>query len=869
MFRRWRTRRSHRIDAFRQEMDSHIDHLTDEHRDRGLTPEDARHAALREFGNVTVHAERHYESLWATAIETLWQDVRYGWRGLWRNAPTTVLAIVALTIGIGVNTALFSVVDTVLLRPLPVAQPQTLMQLRLGDRQWLPFPLVERLARSNIPAFAFAQTRVNLQSPGEPRFVDAEYVSASYFSTLGIRPEVGRLISQANDRAGQPPLTEAVISHRLWTQQYGRDLNVAGQSISIDGHTFTIVGVTPAEFFGLEVGRRSDVFISFASEPVLVGASDSLLGEWNAGWLSIFARVPSADATPRVQGQVQALLGASGDVSAGWATEHRVDTVTLTPAASGISAVRERYEQAVWTLGLIGLLVLAAALVTVANLLVARGEARREEMALRTALGASRSRLVRQLLTENTLLAAIAGSGALLCTTVAANLLVAQVSTPDRPIEVATYLTGTVVICALGLTTLSVFAFGMIPALRGSRVSAEAVKGGERTASGAAIRLTHGLASGQFAVSLALVFAAALLVASFSRLVGSDRGFDTSGLWLLKVDLRRAAVTPDDRRGLPGQVVERVRSVPSVVQAAGTVHLPTAGWMWMTSLEGSVPVDTAPSRQVFLSSVSDSYFQTFGISVTAGREFHASEPPGTAIVNESFATRFFANVSPIGRTVSLDKREAMIVGIVRDTRYRSLRDQPPPMLYIPLSQQRQPRAVLHVIVRPQSGSGEFVSDVRASLRTLDDQLGLDMRPLETQIRSSVVQEEALARLAAAGGVIAVVLAAIGIYGVLAFGLRRRQREFGIRLAIGATGKHLQRLVFADLGRIALAGVIAGTALSLMSARLVKTLLFDVAPWDPGLFAVAMAVLLVSATGAAYGPARRARRLNPVEIIRGD
>ena len=819
-------------------------------------------------------------------------DIRDALRALKAAPIVTAIAVLSLALGIGANTAIFSILNTLLLRSLPVRAPQELALVTLngGPTSWTN-PLWEQIRdRGQMfdGVFAWSSTRFNLSQGGQTQFVDGVWASGRYFETLGVPAMLGRTFTEADDRrGGGPDGPVAVIGYNFWQRQFGGAPDAIGKPITVERVTYTVVGVTPPEFFGVEVGRTFDIAIPLGTEP-LVRGKESSLDRRSTWWLSIMGRLRRGQS---FETATTALRGIQPQVREATMPEqyrpqdrsrYISEAFTAIPAASGSSSMRRRFQQPLTTIMIVVALVLLIACANIANLLLARATARRHELSVRLALGASRLRLFRQLLAESVLLA---GSGAVLGLAFASwgsRLLVRQLSTsanlvfldlsPDWRVLA---FTGTVAVTTAVL-------FGTAPALRATRVEPnEALKekgrgqaGDGRGAFGSALVVV------QVALSLMLIVAAGLFMRTFSTLAHLDLGFERDRVLVASVNAQRLQLEPALRPALFERLREAAAAVPGVALASVSAVTPVSGSSWQFGVEkiDGVPLPEADgARSVYANIVSPGWFATYGTRILAGRDFTPADnasAPSVLIVNEAFARKFTNGQNPVGRRVTQmggPKRPEIvseIVGYVKDAVYRSLRDPVPPTMYIPIPQQADPPSSLAISVRAAGGPPALLTrSVADALTGVNRDVAITFRPLAEQVNNSLVQERILAMLSGFFGGLALLLAALGLYGVTSYAVSRRRTEIGIRMALGAQPGGVVRLVLRRVALLVAAGIVVGGAATLATARFVSALLYGLQPRDP--LTLVAAVLVLGTIGALAGwlPAWRASRIDPARVLR--
>jgi putative ABC transport system permease protein len=878
-----RSRRSSRTRA--SDLDDEIAfHLSEEAEERqgdGLPAHAARDAARRDFGNVTLVREATREAWGWGPVERLLQDVRYAIRALAAARGVSAVAILLLTLAIGANSAIFSIVSSLLLRPLPVRTPEQLVLLTdsIGRRTSWTNPIWEQLRERRAAfdgAFAWSGARLNLAPAGEADYVDGLWTSGGLFEVLGIEAALGRTLSERDDRRGLgPDGAVAVISHAFWQRRFAGSPTVIGRTLTIERVPFTIIGVTPPSFFGTEVGRAFDVAIPIAAKP-LVERDENALERRASWWLRIMFRLKPGQTLEAAQAQLAATLPAIKEATepSGWPKGRYLrDGLALTAAAQGASTLRQTYRHPLMVVMVVAGLVLLIACGNLANLLLARAAARRAEMSLRVALGASRLRLGRQLVLESALLAAAGVVGGLALASVGGPLLVSALSTVEETVHLDAGLDWRSLMFTAGIGALTVVMFGAAPAFRATRVPpAEALRTLGRTGTSLAYgRFGHALVVGQVALSLVLLVGAGLFLRTFSTLRHRDLGFTASPVLVTQVvagsDLDSAA-----HAAWAARVLEAARTVPGVTAAGLSVLTPMGGSSWNNRVEvvGLPPSEDAPLT--YFNQITPDWLRTYDTRLVAGRDFTAADrdgAPPVALVNETFVRQIAGGRNPIG----LDVREPgnaaarRVVGYVRDAAYDSLRDPPPPTLYMPFAQQGEGPRELILSVRTDGSPAAIVRPLAKALQGVDPGASLTFRRLADQVDAALTQERLLALLSGAFGLLAVLLAGVGLYGITAHAVTQRRSEIAIRLALGAPASRVVVRMLARIGGLIGAGVAIGVALSVWAAPLVATLLVDVSPRDAA--TIAGATLLLAAVGgfAGWNPARRIARIDPARVLR--
>jgi putative ABC transport system permease protein len=868
---------------------------------QGAKPGDATRAARRALGNAAL-AHDQVRDVWVPfPLQGIALELRIAWRILARTPVVSAMAVLSLALGIGANTAIFSIVDSLLLRTLPVASPARLVLVTDGSpthvRAWsyAIWSEIQRRPALFERSAAWSFTPLNLGSGGEAQRVEGMWVSGSFLDTMGVPARLGRTLSPADDqRGGGADGPVAVISDSFWQRQFGGTPDVLGQSLRVDDVPLTIVGVTPAGFNGPEVGRRFDVMVPLADEPLL-RRGDSFLDDSGITFLTIIARLAPGQSLEsatagfrRVQPEIRAAtvgdLGRFGSRSA--IDRYLKAPFALAPGAigySGASDLRTTYERPLTILMVVVALLLLIACVNVANLLVAQAASRRSELSLCLALGASRWRLVRLLGTESALLYGTGAALGLALATAVGQMLVQQISTPANAVFLDLSLDGRVFAFAVAVTMATTLVFGTAPAFRASRVAPiEALKQQGRTGPGAALGALAGWPMvGQVALSLLLVVAAGLFVRTFASLANRPLGFEPARVLLVDVDAARTTNDASKRLRLYERARDAVRALPDAAEAALSLRTPVGRGQFTPDVAIAGVADTR--GPVWANLISPRWFDTFGTPVVAGRDLVESDRSGTprvAVVNEAFARRFFAGGSPIGHTMTLYPHTPRalgpitIVGVAGDAVYGSLRSPAPPTSYLPLAQfdylaDLGIRSITLSVRSKTDAPIRLTARVTTAIGTVDPRLTLAFRPLVDQIGASLAQERLIALLSGLFGVLALVLAGLGLYGVTAYAVAARRTEIGIRLALGAPVARILRLVLSRIALVVGAGVLLGVAASLWASTFVRTLMYGLAPRDPPTLVGAVVVLVGVAFLAAWLPARRAARLDPMSVVRSN
>lgn len=867
---------------FADELDAHVAMAIEEEVARGATPQEARRRALAQLGGLTRTREQQRDARGWPALEAIGHDVRDAVRLLQRSPGFAATAVLSLALGIGGTTAIFSILNSLLLRPLPLQAPERLVQLNSGaQRTSWTYPLWEQIrARTDLFDGVAAFSRSNLTPVAlldgdafEP--LSVLFVSGEFFGTLGISPQLGRMPGPADDVRGKQDDLSVVLSDAFWRSRFHADPGVIGRRLTLSrGRTpVTVIGVTPPGFFGLEVGQSFDVAMP-------LGSIAPLLDVRTFWWVSIVARLKQGQSAESASSALQALQSSLRDMTrpSGLRAEdldaYLSAPLSATSAATGFSPLRARYGNPLAVmLAAVGLVLLIAC-ANIAHLLLARGDARRHELSVRLAIGASRGRLVRQLLVESLLLAVAGGTLGLLVASWGSQLLVRQLSTSTTAVALALPLDWRVLSFATITAGVTALLFGLAPALRTTRLAAGSalVEKGRPMAGSSRSRLAHGLVVAQIALSLVLVVGAGLLVRSFATLTRFDLGFDPAPV--LEISVR----PHPGRQAAPGGVnldaaIEAIRATPGVEAASfSDLNAPLSGSQQDNYLENPAGRSMSESeRHVFFRNVGSDWFRTMGMRFVAGRDFADLDRPTAqhvAIVNEALVQRLFPGVNPVGQTireVGPPERPApllRIVGVVNDAIYNSVREGAPPTVY-----RFQPVAS-NLLVRVDRGGVESIDRaVTAAVTAAEPSLLTSSRPLAARVRAMLARERLVSMLSGFLATLALLLAGVGVYGVVAYAVSRRRREIAVRRALGATDATIARLVLGRSAWLVASGVSIGLVVSFWLTGFLRPLLYGLQARDTATFVAAALALAVVGVIAGWSPTRRARRIDPAVVLR--
>jgi putative ABC transport system permease protein len=876
------------------EIEAHLRMAMHDRVERGENVVEARAAAAKEFGNVLL-VKDVTRGMWGWEwLESAVQDLKYALRLLLKSPGFTIAAIATLALGIGANTAIFELLDAVLLQSLPVENPQELAEVRIVDMDKargsvssvypaVTNPIWEKLRQDHqgfSEVAAWTNTGFSRDSGGDARFVKGLWVSGDFFRVLGVRPIQGRVFTAEDDRLGCG-LPGAVISYGFWQQEYGGG-PVLGRKLMLNDKPVDVIGVTPANFFGVDVGRTFDVAVPVCSQPFL--ETTNRLDSSTKWWLSVIGRLDPSWPVKRVAAHLSAISPAvfaatlRSDYPAESVKDYLAMKLTAAPSAAGVSMLRETYSDPLRILLGISGLVLLITCANLASLMLARTSARELEMAVRLAIGAGQWRLVRQVLSESLLLSlAGAVAGALLARTLSRGL-VAFLNTEANPVSLDFKQDWRLFAFLLAVSLLTCVLFGLAPALRASRTAPGAAMktgGHGMTANRGRLGFRGALVISQVALSLVLLFGALLFTESLRNLLTDDPGFQARGVLIAGLDFARLQIPEEKRVVFHRELLDRIRAIPGVEAAAETNIVPLSGSGWGNTvwIDGH---DSTQRQDSNFSSVSPQYFKTLGIPLLAGRDFNDSETiqsPRAAIVNQTFARQLGLGDNPIGMrfrreaTPNSPEEVNQIVGLVKDTKYRSARRPAGAIAYLDITQDKDADTSTQVLVSSKLPMGTVETAIRRTMQEVSSGVSYDFAGLQDQIQRSLLAERLLATLSGFFGALAVMLAMIGLYGVMSYTVAERTSEIGIRMALGAPQQSVRQMFLRQGLLLTAIGVVCGLAAAAGLTRLMKTLLFEVSPLDPLTYCAVSLVLAAAALLASYVPARRATTIEPVEALR--
>lgn len=839
-------------------------------------------------------------------MNTVLQDIRYALRMLAKSPGFTAIAVLTLALGIGANTAIFSLMDAALLKMLPVKNPQQLVLFTWDDNKWPPkysqtgyqsrfsfsypeFEMFQRQNKSLSSVFAFAplgstdeNTAISIH--GEAGLANGMMITGDFFSGLGVTPLLGRAINNGDEDKGAPRV--AVISYAYWTRQFARDPQVIGQRIEVNDLPFTVVGVMPASFYGVQPGANPDVYMAFDDLPNLrpwsekPNEADSVFTARNWVVLNVIGRLKPGVSQRQAQSDLNTLF--QNFITTDWKPQQasEIPAFILTPASQGIPYLRESFTQPLQILmALVGLALLIAC-ANIATLLLARATARKKEISVRLAIGASPARLVRQLLTESVLLAFVGGALGLVFAGWGTNMLVAMYASGSTQIALDVKPNSTVLFFTLAIAVVTGILFGLAPALRAARADVASVMkdaSTNLTAGREKHQLGNALVVGQVAASLVLLLGAGLFVRTLVNYDRANYGFSQERLLMFGVDGTRQGYQGSRLVGMYQQIQDRLQSLPGVRAATTLDFAPFGGWSSNTTIH--FPNEKQPNgKPLRWLRVGPDFFSTMQIPILLGRGIDRRDvagAPQVAVVDQTFVKKYFPNENPIGQRFTFGTRSDPtpkynfeIIGVCKTAELTNVHPDPRPKAYMAYAQFPQFIDTMYFEMRAAGEPTTIVSEVREAVRQIDS--GLPLMSLKTQTEQrdeALVQERLFARLSGFFGLLGVVLATIGLYGTMAYAVSRRTHEIGIRIALGAKPMDVMRMV---LGRgLALVGIgtVLGIAGGLGATRLAHSLIFGVTPDDPWTFSFAAMVLALVALAACYIPARRAMKVDPIVALR--
>lgn len=889
------------------EIQLHIQMLKERFILQGMEPGEAEAAAWRRFGNTTLLQEHLLDQRTFSVFATLWRDLRFGLRQLQRNRIVTCVAVASLALGIGANTAIFTAAKRVLFDTLPVASPDQLRMLTWisGHEPLVPpvwgdvgsndagglignafsYPVLEEMRKKTDAVqalIAFKDVPMASAIDGHSEMVNGELISGNTFQSLGVGAELGRTLIPADDLAlGSGPVV--VISDGFWARRFARSPLVLGRVISLNGVPVTIVGVSRAEFAGLQMGSSTQVFVPLTMQPLILPwaqhGSVSLLDNPQSWWVQILLRLRPDVSEGRAQAKLDAAMrGAAMPILKRTADLDRFH-LQFAPGDRGLDYLRGGFARPSYVLLALAGLVLLLACLNLANLLLARSAARQRELRIRMALGASRGSIVRQMLTESVLLSTFGGAAGLLLGYLGRNVVPGLLTKSSQPELVQVQFDWRVLLFTLGISFATGILFGLAPAWQATRISAHTGlrESGGATADRHRLWFDKTLMVAQIAISATLLIGAGLFVHTLFNLTRIPLGFESNHILLFRLNLPHARYSDSQSSTFFRQLEEKLATVPGVrLVSFSWIGIIGDGHSGATFHVLGHPQEKDPAR-VQTNGVGADFFQTLGIPILQGRAFDRHDTatsPKVAVVNRALAEKFFPNENPMGKTFETDiegvNRPIQIVGIAADTRYADLRSETPPTFYIPYVQAVNGPDRMMVELRTVGDPSSVLPEARTVVVSLDQDVPMvDVRTMKDQVRSTLADERALAQLAGGFSLLSLVLATIGIYGMMAYAVNRRTAEIGLRIALGAGPNQVLSRVLREALWLTSAGLALGLIAASWLTRLIRAMLYGLGRTD-GLTVGSTAVLLISVSLlAAFAPARRASRIDPIRALRHD
>jgi predicted permease len=888
---RWWARllRRNRVETYLDaELRDHIERQVADHITAGLTEPEARRRANVEFGGLDQVKELCRDVRGTRWLEDLAQDIRYGTRVFCRNPSFTIAAVVSMALGIGASTAIFTLVDATMLKALPVHEPDRLVELLNNTGNNPPSNAFSYQAlvhlrehASTVDIIASHDSEFFVVAGGSaPELVKGQYVTGSYFPVLGVSAVYGRTIEPSDDHGSASPVV--MLSYPYWQRRFAGDRSVIGRTVRIDERVFTVAGVAPSSFSGLVAGRDVDFWVPLSAEPLL--RPMSRMADAGNNWLQIVGRVRSGKRFEEARAELAALyrpamiepkLAGVRDAEARARLERW--RAAVESARTGLATTRQQYGEPLTVLFGISGLVLLIACVNVANLLLARASSRRHEMAVRLSLGARRGRVLRQLLTESVLLSLAGAALGVGLAYAACRYLVEFFATTRTPIALDVGPDVRVLAFAALVALTTGVLFGLAPAWQAIVLATPATSLQNRV-SGRRNRqaLTRGLVGVQVALSVIMLFCGGLFLRSLHNIRSVDTGFDSSAVLIANTDVSRARLDADRLRALYRDMVDRLAALPGVRAASVSSLTP----IWGGGNEGTILIAGEKALQrkgeVSVNRVSPGYFATTGTPIHTGRDFSWQDTaagPKVALVNQTFSRRHFGTESPIGQRFTLRGDTLEIVGVVGDAKYYGLRGAIPPTVYVHWMQQHDELLeenvrLSQIAIRTDTSPLAVASTVRDLIRGTAPLMAItNVRTFEQQVDSSIARDRVLSIVSGFFASLGLLLAAIGLYGLMAYMVARRTSEIGIRMALGAERLQIAGMVAREAVAVTLGGVVIGLGAALLLSRAIATLLFGVTPADATTAAAVAAVMMATALLAAYFPSVRAARINPTQALR--
>ena len=828
-------------------------------------------------------------------MTSFWRDLRHALRFLRRSPGFTFVAVLTLSLGIGANTAIFQLIDSIRLRTIPVKNPQELGTIRIADRHWgsgqfssqysqLTFAMWEQIHKrqegfSEIAVWSDQQ--FNLATGGEVRKAKGIRVSGDFFHVLGVEPILGRLLRPEDDQPGCS-MSGANISYAFWQRNFAGDPSVVGKRLTLDGNSFQVIGVTPPGFNGISIGDTFDVAVPICVEPIIHPRNNRLtmrhawwlasIGRLKPGWTIARANAQILAVTPAIlQETIPPVYDAEGTKKY---LEYKLGAFS---ASTGFSELRHDSETSLWLLLGISGLVLLIACANLANLMLARASVRERQITIRRALGATRWRIVRDLLSESLLLAVAGSVCGLFLAFAISRTLVAFISTQQNQIFLDLGMDWRVLAFTTALAVLTTISFGLAPALRATRAEpATLLQSGSRGATVGRERfsLRRILIVSQVGLSVVLLMGALLFVRSLRKLTTLNVGFQQTGILVTYVDFTHLQLPEERYTEYKRDLVKRVEAIPGIESAAHAMMIPFGGMNWNDDvINEGLDQDAGVVWENFLG---PGYFQTIGTPLLAGRDFDDRDTATSvkvAIVNQAFVRKILKGADPLGKRFRIHEHPGKprplyeIVGVTGDNKFQDMHEEFLPFMYFPATQEEKPSPDDQILIRSSLPLTSLIASMKDTIADVNPGIDLEFRVLKTRIHDSLMQDELMATLSGFFGFLAALLAAIGLYGVMSYMVIQRTKEIGIRMAIGAERVDVLRMILREATVLTVTGLVIGTALALGSAQAAKSLLFGLKPRDP--LTVVMAVVTLSAVAAlaSFLPAYRASKLDPLTALR--
>jgi predicted permease len=828
-------------------------------------------------------------------MTSFWRDLRHALRFLRLSPGFTFVAVLTLSLGVGANTAIFELIDSIRLRTIPVKNPQELGTIRIADRHWgsgqfssqysqLTFAMWEQI-RKRQEGFSeiavWSDQQFNLATGGEVRKAKGIRVSGDFFHVLGVEPILGRLLGPEDDQPGCS-MSGANISYAFWQRNFAGDPSVVGKRLTLDGNSFQLIGVTPPGFNGISIGDTFDVAVPICVEPIIHPRNNRLTMR-HAWWLASIGRLKPGWTIARVNAQILAVTPAILQETippvydAEGTKKYLEYKLGAFSASTGFSELRHDSETSLWLLLAISGLVLLIACANLANLMLARASARERQITIRRALGATRWRMVRDLLSESLLLAVAGSVCGLFLAFAISRTLVAFISTQQNQIFLDLRMDWRVLAFATALAVLTTISFGLAPALRATRAEPAALlQSGSRGATVGRERfsLRRILIVSQVGLSVVLLMGALLFVRSLRKLTTLNVGFQQTGILVTYVDFTHLQLPEERYTEYKRDLVKRVEAIPGIESAAHAMMVPFGGMTWNDDvINEGFDQDAGVVWENFLG---PGYFQTIGTPLLAGRDFDDRDTATSvkvAIVNQAFVRKILKGADPLGKRFRIHEHPGKprplyeIVGVTGDNKFQDMHEEFLPFMYFPATQEEKPSPDDQILIRSSLPLTSLIASMKDTIADVNPGIDLEFRVLKTRIHDSLLQDELMATLSGFFGFLAALLAAIGLYGVMSYMVIQRTKEIGIRMAIGAERVDVLRLILREATVLTVTGLVIGTALALGSAQAAKSLLFGLKPRDPLTLVMAVVTLSAVAALASFLPAYRASKLDPLTALR--